>query len=349
MVPTLNNFDENRAHDVLRENLKEVPLGVAVDENIEATDTLTLLKDTRNPPKGLFIVGFVHVEGLNSTGDEGLDGSQNVVREKREVLDTRAAVLTQVLVDLRFLFFGFVDRNAKLSARRTKSVGLKPRFNATDIEVTDLAEVEDLFVEIRPVCHRTGGNVVREMVDRRETLRGMNFSPGNFFESEPFVKPFSGLLGREINQAVPDSKYGGERLRHAVQIVPLAGLASAARLDCLEGRRRIPKAPPHRADRRAMRLREPSAERTALAVEQEHDLVLHVKVDGARLMAHGFRESKIHEESIEGFGVRRSKLNELDSAHTQFIHRDTALSKQRTIDRNSPFSTRFEPPKHDGS
>src|SRR5437868_2907516 len=89
-----------------------------------------------------------------------------------DVLDAFAVVRVEVLLDLGAVVGGLVDRDADATAGARHRLGLEPGELALDIEVADLAEVEEPLVELRPLGHAAAVHVVREVVDEREARAG---------------------------------------------------------------------------------------------------------------------------------------------------------------------------------
>ena len=82
------------------------------------------------------------------------------------MLDALAVELHQELFDLPGALGGFlVERDADHAVRRGHGLGGQPGVLALDVEVADLAEVEQLLVEVRPVGHAAAVHVVGEVVD----------------------------------------------------------------------------------------------------------------------------------------------------------------------------------------
>ena len=76
---------------------------------------------------------------------------QQVVADQRDVLDAFAVELHQKFFDLAAALLGlFVQRDADLAVRRRHGLGRQTRVFALDVEVADLAEVEQLLVEVGP-------------------------------------------------------------------------------------------------------------------------------------------------------------------------------------------------------
>src|SRR5262249_35068250 len=95
----------------------------------------------------------------------------DVVRSQRDVLNSLPTVFAQVFLDLALVVLRLVDGNADLAARARHGGGEQSGLLALDVEVADLAEVEQLLVEAGPEVHAPAPHVVREMVDAYQAGR----------------------------------------------------------------------------------------------------------------------------------------------------------------------------------
>ena len=75
-------------------------------------------------------------------------------RAQRDVLDALAVVFMQELLDLAGLARVLVDRDADLAVGARHRARMQAGELALDVEVADLAEVEELLVEAGPVVMR---------------------------------------------------------------------------------------------------------------------------------------------------------------------------------------------------
>src|SRR6185312_4560930 len=96
---------------------------------------------------------------------EDIDRSVDVAGAERDVLDSLAFVFAQELLDLALVVLALVERNPDLAAGRGHRLGEETRLLPLDVEVTDLAEVEEPLVEVGPDAHAAAVHVVRQMVD----------------------------------------------------------------------------------------------------------------------------------------------------------------------------------------
>ena len=114
------------------------------------------------------VVGVGHVHEPDAVGAELRDALVNVVARERDVLDALALIRREVLLDLRLVVPGFVDRDADLAARADDGPAPEAGELALDVEKALLAEVEQPLVELRPLVHAAAVDVVGQMVDAGE-------------------------------------------------------------------------------------------------------------------------------------------------------------------------------------
>src|SRR5471030_2109692 len=75
----------------------------------------------------------------------------------------------EIFLDLRLVVGALVDRDADLAARAGHRLGLEAGQLAFDVEIADLAEIEEALVEARPLVHAPAMDVVRQVIDVGET------------------------------------------------------------------------------------------------------------------------------------------------------------------------------------
>src|SRR3569832_1458949 len=148
-------------------------------------------------------------------GNPASRSRSTVRRMSRAVQDALAAIDVEIFLDLPGLAGIFVDRNPDFSV----GTGQRPREKAgrppLDGKETDLAEVEQFFVEAGPDIHAAAMDVVGEMIDVVQPCAPRPW----VFHAQPFE---FGVVGRalgavaiyEIKQAAADALDGGnvERL-----------------------------------------------------------------------------------------------------------------------------------------
>src|SRR5690606_26210486 len=100
---------------------------------------------------------------------QDVDRSEDIVRAECNVLDALAVVLAQILLDLRLVVLRLVDRNSNVAARARHGATELAGLLSFDVEVANLAKVEHLLVEARPLVHIAARYVVRQMIDTSES------------------------------------------------------------------------------------------------------------------------------------------------------------------------------------
>jgi hypothetical protein len=238
------------------------------------------------------------------------------------VLDALAVVGVEVFLHLRAIVRGFVDRDADLAAGAGHRLGLQARELSLDVEVADLAEIEEALVELRPLGHAAAVHVVREVVHagkpgarRRGRLAPPEgFEAGKRLEVHVVDGVAVGVLGvavDEINERVADALH-----RRDVELARARARLDAPRAaldELVVGARRVLDPPGHGAHAGAVAAREVLRERARLGVDDKvHAALLEeqhvlVPVLRHRLEAHAL------EERPERLRVGGGVLDELEA------------------------------------
>src|SRR5512146_3073011 len=92
------------------------------------------------------VIGVGRVLEGNAAVADDVDRLVDVRRAERDVLDALAFVLAQELLDLALVVLALVERDADLAARAGHRLGEEAGLFALNVEVADLAEVEELLV-----------------------------------------------------------------------------------------------------------------------------------------------------------------------------------------------------------
>ena len=100
------------------------------------------------------------------------------------MLDTLAIIGAQIFLNLPSTGLAFlVQRNADLTIGRGHRLGSQTGIFALDVEIADLAEVEDTLIPGRPMRHTAAIDIVRQMIDRLEASANREmFNPGQIDE-----------------------------------------------------------------------------------------------------------------------------------------------------------------------
>src|SRR5690606_19979356 len=164
----LDDLEEDRAEGVLGEDLQQLALlglRVGIDQDAVPAQAFHILAVVRDALVDHLEIGVRGVEELHAGLVHGLHRGIDVVGEQGDVLDALAVVLAQVFVDLALLVAGLVQRNADDAVGGGHGLGQQAGLGALDVEVADLAEVEQLLVVVRPLLHVAQEQVVGEVVD----------------------------------------------------------------------------------------------------------------------------------------------------------------------------------------
>src|SRR6185312_14196227 len=152
----LDDLEEDRTDHVAGEDLQQQTLpalGVAVDQDTPAAQLLERLTVSLDARVDAFVIGVRRILEREPAAAKHVDRAIDVFGGERDVLNALAVVLPQILLDLALVVLRLVDGNADLAARAGHGAREQARLPALDVEVADLAEVEQLFVEALPQVH----------------------------------------------------------------------------------------------------------------------------------------------------------------------------------------------------
>src|SRR5215203_2067881 len=163
--------DRRPVTDRLGEDLQQVSVLVAVHQNAPPLQLLHRHPDLADPRPELRI-GVVRVgcvEKLHSFRPDRVDGAQDVVGGEREVLDARAGVELEVLVDLALLLADswLVERELDPVVAVGDHLAHQRRIVGGDVvadELGHVGETHDAVVEADPAVHLTELYVPDNMV-----------------------------------------------------------------------------------------------------------------------------------------------------------------------------------------
>src|SRR5688572_29617228 len=145
----LDDFEEDGPDHVGGEDLQQDALfvgAVSVDEYPALLQLGDIFAMARDAFFDAFVIRLRRVLERDSAAAQHVHRAIDVVGRERDVLDALALVLAQVFLDLRLVVLRFVYRDADLVAGAGERPREQARLLAFDVEVADLAEVEQLLV-----------------------------------------------------------------------------------------------------------------------------------------------------------------------------------------------------------
>src|SRR5215217_135894 len=98
------------------------------------------------------IISVGRVLERNAACANDVHGFVDVAGAERDVLDALALILAQELLDLALVVLALVERDANLAVGRGHGLGEEAGDLPLDVEVADLAEIEEPFVEFGPMA-----------------------------------------------------------------------------------------------------------------------------------------------------------------------------------------------------
>ena len=233
--------------------------------------------------------------------------------KQRDVLDALAVELHQELLDLagalgRFL----VQRDADAAVRRGQRLGSEAGVLPLDVEVADLAEVEQLLVEVRPERHAAAVDVVREVVHQLQAV-ACRVAVDALEELEVDVVDRLAVLEAvdEVERRAADALD-----RRQAQLHRAGRYFDRLRAElqrAVVGLVRVLDPEGQAAGRGAVLAREVPGKALRLAVDDEVDVALAVERDVLGAVARDFGESQLLEDRLEHAGLRRCELDELEA------------------------------------
>src|SRR3954471_19658179 len=294
----LDEFEEDRPDRVRRENLQQhfgvaaIDHALAVDQDAVALQAGDVLAMPRQARVDLLEIGlWRRRHERQAVGAQRLDGGVDVARAAGDVLDALTAIDVEILLDLPGIAGVLVDRNPDLAVRTGQRARKQAGRATFDVEETDLAKIEQLFVEAGPHIHAAAMDVVGEVVDVIKPGAGGTRVPGaKPFELDVVGRSLGAVTIDEIEHTAADALDGGniERLLRGRNI---GGLCTQ-RERPLIGLLRIDHAKRHRRRAWPVRRDEAMAMGAGLFVDEIIDIALAIDRDlfglvaGDRQVAH---------------------------------------------------------------
>src|SRR5580704_11269195 len=281
VAAALDDLEEDGPDHRLGEDLQQQPgaLGrCAVDQDAVGGQALQVLAVTRQARVDLLKVGVRHGLERHPLGLQRLHRFVDVGSAERDVLDALAVIGREVFLDLRLVVGALVDRDADLAARAGHRLALQSGELALDVEVTDLAEIEEAFVEVGPLRHAPAMDVVRQVIDVGEAdALGSVLDAGQILEVDVVDRAALAVAVDEIDQRIADALDGRDVELHRPNLVLDA--PGAERQSALVGEGRVPDPERDGANAGAMHAREALGEAVLLGVDNEVHVALTVERD----------------------------------------------------------------------
>src|SRR5471030_2002853 len=126
----------------------------------------------------------------------------------------------EIFLDLRLVVGALIDRDADLAARAGHRLGLEAGQLAFDVEVADLAEIEETLVERRPFVHAAAMHVVRQVIDVSEAdALGGVLDAGQELEIDVVDAAALAVAIDQVDQRIADALDRGDVELHRSNLV----------------------------------------------------------------------------------------------------------------------------------
>jgi len=212
----LDELEEHRraVADRLGEDLQQVAVLVPVHEDAARPQLFDRDPDPADalPQHRVGVVGVGRREELHAPLPQRVNGGEDVRRRQRQVLHARAAVVLEVLVDLRLLLADgrLVQRELHAVVAVGDHLAHQRRVLGGDVVADELGQVgepHDPVVEVHPVVHLAELHIADHMVERdeRRCLRGNATGPRDV------TREVNALVPGAVDQRVPGVPVRGDR------------------------------------------------------------------------------------------------------------------------------------------
>jgi hypothetical protein len=200
----LDDLEEDRPDHVLGEDLQKqaLPLGrCAVHQYVALFELGEILAMPLDPLRKQLVIGVGRILEHDPALAQDIDRLVDIVASERDMLDALALILAKELLDLALVVLALVQRDPDLAARAGHRFGEQAGLRALDVEIANLAEVEEPLVEIGPHRHPAAVNIVGEMVDVGQVRRMIGL------DLPPIVEKVEvGLVDRSLLAVAVDEK-----------------------------------------------------------------------------------------------------------------------------------------------
>src|ERR1043166_2856665 len=311
----LNDFEEDGADGVLGEDLQQQALILgwrAVHQDavaLEAGDVFAMALDAIVKP---LVIGVRRALEWNAARRQYPHRHVDIVSAERNVLDARALIDVQMLPDLRFVVGGFVERNANLAVRAGHGAGLEAGQLALDVEIANLAEIEEPLVEAGPLVHVAAKDIVRHVIDIGDAGAFVDEAGDRIARHEiDVIDRALAVAVDQIDHAAADAFDGGDVQLHRAHLVLERLGAETDQL--VVGGGGILDAKGHGAGAGPVGLGETRAVALRLRIDDEVGLALAIERHRLGAMPANRAKSHLFEQGVELVNVRRGVLDELEA------------------------------------
>ena len=227
-------------------------------------------------------------------------------------------VIADKLLDLRMFVLALVERNPDLVVRCGHGAAEKARRLALDIEIADLAEIEDALIIFGPDIHLPALQVVREVIERVEA-DAVGLGHGAFDRLE--IDIIDGRCTRPVDQIEVRPANALDRRDVELHRPDLAGYRRSAALDGkLQRLVRIGNPERHGIGRRPAFFAELRGLAVRLHVEDEIDVALRIAADVFAAMIADMGETHPGEQIGQRIGIGAGEFDKFKAikAHKVF-------------------------------
>ena len=250
---------------------------------------------------------------------QGVEAGDEVVADQRDMLNALAIVGAQIFLDLPAAGLAFlVQRDADLAIGRGHRAAGEPRILALDVEIADLAEIEDTLVKSRPMRHPARVDIVRQMIDGVEPrAHRVPVHPRRIDEIDVVDAGGIAVPVDQIDERAADPAQRGDAQLHH----PGACLhrLRPARDRFLVGGGRVLHAERHAAGGWPMFGREIGGVAARLVVGDQVDAALPPQLDVLRPVPRDAGETHALEYRLQHAPFGRAELDELEPVEAQRI------------------------------
>ena len=210
----------------------------------------------------------------------------------------------QVFVDLRLRIGGLVERDPDHAVGRGHGLGQQAGLGALDVEIADLAEVEQALVIVRPLRHVALVEVVGQVVDEGQAeALGHQVHAGQVF----VVRIMDGALGvvavHQVQHAATDTLDHRRGHRLAQLVLRVEGLGAVLQRLYPHPLGQLAEADGKATGGRAMFGGEARGERIRILVDQEGAVALAPGADRPGLVAGDLDEAEFAEIVAQRLGL----------------------------------------------